>query len=113
MQLSLDPAGRVVLVSNQSGPSNLGGGPASFPGTFASAYDAATGAFLSVRPLVEVGDIRAGTMDGFWGLGSSALDGQGHLYVETSFFGTATTAAGSWGSQGWGDVLLMRVPGPP
>ncbi len=113
MQLFLDPAGRVELVSNQTGPSNLGGGPAAFAGTFASAYDAATGAFASVRPLVEVGDIRAGTMDGYWGLGGAALDGEGHLYVQTSFYGTATTAGGSWTSEGWGDVLLMRVPGAP
>jgi hypothetical protein len=52
-------------------------------------------------------------MNGFWGDGSSALAGAGHLYVETSFFDTVTTGAGTLTSDGWGDVLLMRVPGPP
>jgi hypothetical protein len=106
-KLFLDAGGRVVLISNLGGPSDLGGGPASFYGTFASTYDASTGAFVSIRPIVELE-----TTYGDSGPVSSALAGTGHVYLETTFYLMVTTGGGTLTSEGL-DVVLMRVPGGP
>jgi hypothetical protein len=107
--LFLDPSGRVVLTGNLEGPSDLGGGVYTESGSFAATYDAVTGAFVSMRPLVEVGTMRVDTENGFWGVGATATDGKGHVFVESSFFETESYGLGTITSQGWGDVLLVRT----
>jgi hypothetical protein len=108
-RVSIDPKGHVVLVANLYGPTDLGSGVFAHDGTFAATYDAATGDFISGRQLVEVGTIAADTQNGWWGLGTSAIDGKGHVVVETSFFDMVTYGGASHTSAGWGDVLLAHL----
>lgn len=110
-RLFLDPAGHVVMVADMLGPTDLGGGL--FPGdhgTYSATYDAETGTFLGSRDIVEIGKKDGPSELGSWGIATSAIDSKGRLVLQNNFFGTYTSGEGLLTSDGWGDVLFVRLP---
>ncbi|WP_437809585.1 hypothetical protein [Sorangium sp. So ce1078] len=108
--LSFAPDGQVALVASLRAPFDLGGGTVHERGSYVAAYEPGTGSFVAQRRIVEVGTMISDTQNGFFGMGASALDAKGHLSIVTSFYDEAQTGFGALKSEGWGDILLARLP---
>jgi hypothetical protein len=109
--LFLTADGQVMLTARHENPVDPGGGFLPTAGTFAATYDAATGAFTKSRELVEMGYRSGDAASSTWSQldVATAIDGQDHVMMATSFDLTASYGLGQITSQGSRDVLVARA----